>query len=178
MLDFFAVLTKYQFFVVEKAGAILQSLPRCLPSGRRKTRSVWTVRGAPADPYVTSVHLVGYRENISRGPTFGDFVTEGSMQDLRLHDYRVQEYRLPSPLSIKCNVLRESLSEDSQNIPRVARKRRGSWVVHVHHLCFRSVRKVFYLHFLSLNGLGSGKDSFTGPLKLLHRHPTIPSMAT
>jgi hypothetical protein len=39
-------------------------------------------------------------ENISRGPTFGDFVTirtEASMQDItvaRLH--RVQEYRLPS----------------------------------------------------------------------------------
>jgi hypothetical protein len=40
-------------------------------------------------------------ENIIRGPTFGDFVTiltEGSMQDsIRLQDYRVQEYRLPSP---------------------------------------------------------------------------------
>jgi hypothetical protein len=30
--------------------------------------------------------------------------------------YRVQEFRLLSPPSIKCNVLRESLSEDSQNI--------------------------------------------------------------
>jgi hypothetical protein len=35
----------------------------------------------------------------------------------RLQDYRLQEYRLPSPPSIKCNVLHESLSEDSQNIP-------------------------------------------------------------
>jgi hypothetical protein len=34
-----------------------------------------------------------------------------------LQDYRVQEYLLPSPPSIKCNVLCESLSEDSQNIP-------------------------------------------------------------
>ncbi len=36
-------------------------------------------------------------ENISRGPTFGDFVTirtEASMQDVQ--GYRVQEYRLPS----------------------------------------------------------------------------------
>ncbi len=43
-------------------------------------------------------------ENISRGPTFGDFVTiltEGSMQDntvARLQS--IQEYRLPSPPSI------------------------------------------------------------------------------
>jgi hypothetical protein len=48
-------------------------------------------------------------ENISGNPTFGDFATirrEGSMQD-----YRVQEYRLTSPTFIKCDVLRESLSE-------------------------------------------------------------------
>jgi hypothetical protein len=32
-------------------------------------------------------------------------------------NYRVQEYRFPSSLSFKCNVLRESLSVDSQNIP-------------------------------------------------------------
>jgi hypothetical protein len=60
-------------------------------------------------------------ENISRGPTFGDFVTilteRGQCRTLRLQDYRVQECRLPSPPSIKCDVLRESLSEDSENIP-------------------------------------------------------------
>jgi hypothetical protein len=39
-----------------------------------------------------------------------------------------QEYRLPSPPSIKCNVLRESLSEDSQNIPCATLKRRGLWL--------------------------------------------------
>jgi hypothetical protein len=33
-----------------------------------------------------------------------------------LQDYRVQEYSLPSPPSFKCNVLRESLSADNQNI--------------------------------------------------------------
>jgi hypothetical protein len=33
----------------------------------------------------------------------------------------VQEYRLPS---IKCNVLRESLSENTQNIPCATLKRR------------------------------------------------------
>ncbi len=46
-----------------------------------------------------------------------------------MQDYRVQEYRLPSPPSIKCNVLRESLSEDSQNIPCATLKERGSWVI-------------------------------------------------
>jgi hypothetical protein len=59
-------------------------------------------------------------KNISRGPTFGDFVTictEGSMQDNRVA--RLQSTRVQTPLSplIKCDVLRESLSEDSQNIP-------------------------------------------------------------
>jgi hypothetical protein len=62
-------------------------------------------------------------ENVStRGPTFDDFVTilrEGSIQDITIADFTVQEYRtysLPSPPFIKCNVLRESLSEDSKNI--------------------------------------------------------------
>jgi hypothetical protein len=45
--------------------------------------------------------------------------------------YRVQEYRLPAPISIKCNVLRESLSEDSQNIPCATLKRRGTYTIHV-----------------------------------------------
>ncbi len=55
-------------------------------------------------------------ENISRGPTFGDFVTirtEASMQDVtvaRLQNTRVQTALSPS---FKCNVLRESLSVDS-----------------------------------------------------------------
>jgi hypothetical protein len=54
-------------------------------------------------------------ENISRGPTFGDFVTirtEGSMQDIT-GVTSLQEYRLPSPLSFKCYVLRKNLSVDS-----------------------------------------------------------------
>ncbi len=72
-------------------------------------------------------------ENISRGPTFGDLVTiltEGSMLDVKVARlYRVQEYRLPSPPCIKCNVLHESLSEDSQNIPCATLKRRGSWTL-------------------------------------------------
>ncbi len=68
-------------------------------------------------------------ENISRGSTFGDFVTlrtEASMQDVTVARLqRVQEYRLPSPPSFKCNVLRESLSVDSQNIPCATLKRGG-----------------------------------------------------
>jgi hypothetical protein len=58
-------------------------------------------------------------ENISRGPTFGDLVTirtEGSMLDIKVARLQ-KEYILPSPSSFKCNVLRESLSMDSQNIP-------------------------------------------------------------
>jgi hypothetical protein len=49
----------------------------------------------------------------------------------RLQDYRVQEYRLPPP-TFKCNVLCESLSVDSQNIPCTILKRRGSWVISVY----------------------------------------------
>ncbi len=72
---------------------------------------------------------------MSGGPTFGDFVTiltGGRCRTTLLQDYRVQEYRLPSPPSIKCNVLRESLSEDSQNISCATLKRRGSWVICVY----------------------------------------------
>ncbi len=50
----------------------------------------------------------------------------------QLQDYRVQEYRLPAPPSFKSNVLRESLSVDSQNIPCLTLKRRGSWVISVY----------------------------------------------
>ena len=71
-------------------------------------------------------------ENIRRGPTFGDFGTEASMQDVTVEDYKVQEYRLPSPPPFKCNVLRESLSVDSQNILCATLKRRGSWVISVY----------------------------------------------
>jgi hypothetical protein len=56
-------------------------------------------------------------ENISRGLTFGDFVSiRTDVRTSQLQDYRVQEYRLPFPSSFKCNVLRESLSVDSQNM--------------------------------------------------------------
>jgi hypothetical protein len=74
-------------------------------------------------------------ENISKGPTFGDSVTihtEGSMQDITVA--RLQSTRVQTPLSpsFKCNVLHESLSEDSQNIPCATPKRRGSWVISVY----------------------------------------------
>ncbi len=75
-------------------------------------------------------------ENISSGPTFGDFIrTEVSMQDV------VQEYRLPFLPSFKCNVLRKSLSTDSQNIPCATLKRRGSWVISVHNSALKEGRK-------------------------------------
>ncbi len=60
-------------------------------------------------------------ENVSRGVDAGQHGVP-----------RVQEYRLPSPLSIKCNVLRESLSEDGQNIPCATLKSRGSWVISIY----------------------------------------------
>ncbi len=53
----------------------------------------------------------------------------GRCRTTRLQDYRVQEYRLIFPPYIKCNVLRESLSEDSQNIPCATLKKKGSWVI-------------------------------------------------
>ncbi len=58
-------------------------------------------------------------ENISRVPTLGNFVTirtEASMQDVTFARLQSPRVRLPSPPSLKCNVLRESLSVDSENI--------------------------------------------------------------
>jgi hypothetical protein len=54
----------------------------------------------------------------------------GRCSTLRLPDYRVQEFRLPSPLL--CTVLLESLSVDSQNISWVTLKRSGSWVISIY----------------------------------------------
>jgi hypothetical protein len=81
-------------------------------------------------------------EYISRSPTFGDFFvtirTERLMQKVtvtaRLQSTRVQT---SSPLSFKYNVLRESLSLDSQNIPCASLKRRGSWMIFL-YLCFQT----------------------------------------
>jgi hypothetical protein len=72
-------------------------------------------------------------ETISRSPTFKDFVTvlpERSMQDITVA--RLQSTRVPTPpRSFKCNVLRESHSVDSQNIPCATLNKRGSWVISV-----------------------------------------------
>jgi hypothetical protein len=55
------------------------------------------------------------------------------MQDVTVTRVQTrQEYRLPSSPSFKCNVLSESLSVDSQNIPCATLKRSGSWVISVH----------------------------------------------
>ncbi len=75
-------------------------------------------------------------EHICKGSTCRDFVTiliERSMKDftaVRLQS--TKKYRLPSPPSVKCNVLRESLCEESQNIPCATLKRRGSWFISIH----------------------------------------------
>jgi hypothetical protein len=76
-------------------------------------------------------------ENISKGTNFGDFVTirtKASMQDITVARLQstVQEKRLPSPPSFKCNVLRESLSVDSQNNLCAILKRSWSWVISVY----------------------------------------------
>jgi hypothetical protein len=69
--------------------------------------------GAGSIP-LTSGSGSGSATLISRGPTFRYFVnirTEASMQDVTVE--RLQEYRLPSPPSFKCNVwycVRVSLS--------------------------------------------------------------------
>ncbi len=58
------------------------------------------------------------------------------------HSCRLQEYRLPSLPSFKCNVLREILSVDNKNIPCATLKRRGSWVISVYlwvgHTCLHA----------------------------------------
>ncbi len=73
-------------------------------------------------------------ENKRKGSTFGDFVTEGLMQDVtvaKLQSTRVPYYKLSPPPSFKCKVLRESLPVNSQNIPCATLKRRGSWVISI-----------------------------------------------
>jgi hypothetical protein len=101
------------------------------------TRDVATVTSCidPSVRIVTKSPKVGPREmeNIRRGPNFGDFVSirteEASMQNITVA--RLQSTRVQNPLSpsFRFNVLRESLSVDSQNIPCAALKRRGSWVI-------------------------------------------------
>ncbi len=80
-------------------------------------------------------------------PTFVDFVTiltEASMHHAGRHSCKIKEYRLPSPPSFKCNVLRESLSVDSQNIYCTTVKRRDSWVISVYLCLIQIYNTVFY----------------------------------
>ncbi len=88
-------------------------------------------------------------ENISRGPTLGNFVTiltEGSIQNNTVP--RLQSTRVRTVLTLlsppasskvkawsmsKSNVLSESLSEDSQNIPCATLKSGGpTWVISIY----------------------------------------------
>jgi hypothetical protein len=76
-------------------------------------------------------------ENISGGPTFGNFVTirtEATMQDItvaRLQSTRVQTPH--SPLSPLLNVIYYvRVSGDSQNIPYSTLQKRGSWLISVY----------------------------------------------
>jgi hypothetical protein len=57
------------------------------------------------------------------------------MQDITVA--RLQSTIAETPLSpsFKCNVLRETISVDSQNIPCATLKRSGSWVISVYSCC-------------------------------------------
>ncbi len=75
-------------------------------------------------------NFIKYLKILSRemeiiSPTFGDFFHYPHRRVPAGHYGCKTEYRLPSPLSTKCNVLRESLSKDSQIIPYATLKRRG-----------------------------------------------------
>jgi hypothetical protein len=76
-------------------------------------------------------------ENISRDPTFEDFVTirtEGSMQDVTVTRLRVQEYRLPfPPLLNVMYCVRVSLW--TVKIFLAQNREGGSWVISVGNLC-------------------------------------------
>ncbi len=74
-----------------------------------------------------------------------------------LQDYRVQEYKLPSPPAF--NVLRESLSVESQNIPCATLKIRGSWVISVY---LRTTPKSSFPAQLHRKRGGMGKLSPSG----------------
>ncbi len=83
-------------------------------------------------PYLCSLAQVTTREienTILLSGILSLFPERGRYRTSQLQDYRVQEYNLPSSLSLKCNVLRESFSVDSQSIPCATLKRRGSWVI-------------------------------------------------
>jgi hypothetical protein len=71
----------------------------------------------------------GEMENIS-GPS--GILLLSSRVDAGQHCCKTTEYRSTDAPSSKCNVLRESLSEDSQNIHCATFKRRVSWVISIY----------------------------------------------
>jgi hypothetical protein len=93
------------------------------------------------------------------------------MQDKQLQDNRVYKRRdSPLPPFIKCNVLRESLSVDSQNIYCATEKRRrGSWVISIYLwvgcMCnYKSIYVTLQVQFILGPQLSNSGSTYT-------RHP-------
>jgi hypothetical protein len=87
-------------------------------------------------------------ENLSRGPTFGDFVTirtEASMQDVTVARLLSKRVQTPLTPSFKCTA-QESLSEDNENIPCATLTRMCSWVISV-YFCLNQIRCDSDAHF-------------------------------
>jgi hypothetical protein len=101
--------------------------------GRKRFIASWGLRMSHICPCTPCPSPPGYRSKVESRllPTSASGILSLSAKRRRcrtsqLTDYRVQEYRLPSPPSFKSNVLRESLSVESQNIPCATLK--GSWL--------------------------------------------------
>ncbi len=80
---------------------------------------VYSQRGGE---YKKRFYLRGFSHYPHRG-------VDAGQHGCKTTEYRTRVQTPISPVSIKCNVLRESLSEDSQNIPCATLKRRWSWVI-------------------------------------------------
>jgi hypothetical protein len=116
---------KYGFGIRDpRSGIRKKPIPDPGSRGQKDTGSRIRIRNTDIYTWVLVSNLPREMENISRGPTFGDFVTL-SAQRRRCRTSQLQDYRLTSPPSFKFNVLRESLSVDSQNIPRRTTKEKG-----------------------------------------------------
>ncbi len=103
---------------------------------------------------------------------------KGRCRKTRLQDYGIQEYRLISPPSTKCDVLRESLSEDSQNIPCTTLKRRGRSNLYTVYFCQHPLHLVYTLRvglliYLYLCWL-SGWNPYISTLSAAHKHAAAP----
>jgi hypothetical protein len=85
-------------------------------------------------------------ENVSRGSTFGDYPRRGvDAQDVTVARPQSTRVQTPPALSFKCNVLRESLSVDCQNIPCATLKRKGSGVISIYLWSTFYIQKVLDL---------------------------------